>query len=139
MSLFLFIINNMNNPKIDLIFNLLEEESIECDLLLIEYSDKEAKIGCFRLSQSNKSLKDIKLLPQEFCKIINLLSNTKLCVGTDDPSLLYNSFTHQQLVSALIDLPSGLIIFQYEDQIYRETVEGYLEEYLRNTFTLEEK
>lgn len=137
MSLFLFILNNMNNPKIDLIFNLIEEESVKCDLLLIEYSDKEAKISCFSLSQSNKSLKDIKLLPQKFCEIVNFLSNTKICVGTEDPSSLYNSFTHQQLVSALIDLPSGLIIFQYEDQIYREIVEEHLEECLRNTFTLE--
>lgn len=133
MNLFLFILVIVNNPKIDALLDFLKLEKTDCDIIKIDYEVGSVKMFIYNLDKS-KSPKIVELSLQDYCNIINYVSDIELTISQSTFDTLFDSQQHRKILSSSLAIPSGYLQFQYEDETENTNFSMYMEYKLRDNF-----
>ncbi len=125
----------MNNPKITYIMNLLGMDYQECDILLIEFSEGKSYIYLYSSEKSNPNKPDaVELSLNDMCGLLTILTRYKFDVGTENIDSVYNTTTHQKVLSVSLSLPGCLFHIQYEDETISDDFSPVVEFLIRESF-----
>lgn len=133
MNLFLFILVIVNNPKIDALLDFLKLEKTDCDIIKIDYEVGSVKMFIYNLDKS-KSPKIVELSLQDYCNIVNYVSDIELTISQSTFDTLFDSQQHRKILSSSLAIPSGCLQFQYEDETENTNFSMYMEYKLRDNF-----
>lgn len=133
MNLFLFILVIVNNPKIDALLDFLKLEKTDCDIIKIDYEVGSVKMFIYNLDKS-KSPKIVELSLQDYCNIVNYVSDIELTISQSTFDTLFDSQQHRKILSSSLAIPSGYLQFQYEDETENTNFSMYMEYKLRDNF-----
>lgn len=123
----------MNNPKIDALLDFLKLEKTDCDIIKIDYEVGSVKMFIYNLDKS-KSPKIVELSLQDYCNIINYVSDIELTISQSTFDTLFDSQQHRKILSSSLAIPSGYLQFQYEDETENTNFSMYMEYKLRDNF-----